>query len=281
MLSLSLGLLAALFWAVHDLLVRKMAQDAAILPMLLVVFAVGAVALLGPVLVIGGWERMGLPAVLWAAAAGAAYVMGAGALYRAFGMAPVRIVAPVIGAYPMLSLAIAAMQGRAVGLVEWLAVGAIVGGISWVALTGRGGEIRGGLLAALAWAGLAAVGFAATFAFGQEAARLGAAFPAMLVTRVVAVAGVVVLAVACRSVRPAPGTTGLLALMGVLDAFALGAVMAAGSLPHPEYAAVASALFGVLTILLAWRVLGETVAPIQWAGIAAIFAGVAVLSLLG
>ena len=67
----------------------------------------------------------------------------------------------------------------------------------------------------------------------------------------------------------------------VLSALALGLVTASARLPHPEYAAVAAALFGVLTIILAWRFLGEKVAAVQWAGIAVVFAGIATLSLQG
>ncbi|MFZ9133639.1 MAG: EamA family transporter, partial [Gemmobacter sp.] len=58
-------------------------------------------------------------------------------------------------------------------------------------------------------------------------------------------------------------------------------VTAAAGLAQPEYAAVASALFGVLTIILAWRILDERVSPRQWAGIAAVFGGIGVLSLQG
>jgi drug/metabolite transporter (DMT)-like permease len=37
----------------------------------------------------------------------------------------------------------------------------------------------------------------------------------------------------------------------------------------------------VLTIILAWRILDERVSPRQWAGIAAVFGGIGVLSLQG
>lgn len=283
MLSLGFGLLAAMAWAVHDLLVRKLTQGSTMLPMLLVVLATGSVALLVPALIFGGWERMGTPALLWAMAGGVAYVVGSGGLYQAFSRAPVRVVAPVLGSFPMLSLGLAALQGRDVTLVEWLAVAAIVAGIAWVAVAGRNdhGEMRGSLGAALGWAAAGAAGFALTFALGQQAVRLGAEVPAMVVTRVTALVLVLGLAIAVRSVRPAPGTSPTLAGMGVLDALALGLVTASGVLPHPEYAAVSSALFGVLTILLAWRMLDERVAPAQWLGIAAVFAGIAVLSLQG
>ncbi|MFZ1482421.1 MAG: EamA family transporter, partial [Paracoccaceae bacterium] len=131
------------------------------------------------------------------------------------------------------------------------------------------------------WAALGACGFAATFALGQEAARQGAVVPAMVVTRITALAGVLVLCLVRGQLAPAKGIGRVLMLMGCLDALALGMVTASARLPHPEYAAVTSALFGVLTILLAWRFLGERVAPVQWAGIAAVFAGIAALSLQG
>lgn len=282
MISLGFGLAAALAWAIHDLLVRRLTQASAMLPMLLTVLAAGCIGLAIPTLAIGGWDRMTGKAVALSVAAGVAYVIGSGGLYQALSRAPVRIAAPVLGAYPMLSLGIAAAQGRAVAAVEWLAVAAIVAGIAWVALTGReGGAVRGGLAAALLWAVAGAAGFAVTFALGQEAAREGAAFPAMLVTRIAAVALVLALGLVYRSVRPAPGTLPFLLGMGALDALALGLVTVSAALPNPEYAAVAAALFGVLTILLAWRFLGERVAPPQWLGIAAIFAGIAVLSLQG
>lgn len=283
MLSLGFGLAAALAWAIHDLLVRKLTQGSAMLPMLLTVLAAGSLGLALPTLIVGGWDRMTGKAVALSVAAGVVYVIGSGGLYQALSRAPVRIVAPVLGSFPMLSLGIAAAQGRAVAAVEWLAVAAIVAGIAWVALTGRdgGGSLRGSLAAALLWAVAGAAGFAATFALGQEAARAGATFPAMLVTRITALACTLALGLACRSIRPAPGTLPFLLAMGGLDALALGLVTASAWLPHPEYAAVASALFGVLTILLAWRFLGERVAPPQWLGIVAVFGGIAVLSLQG
>jgi drug/metabolite transporter (DMT)-like permease len=82
-------------------------------------------------------------------------------------------------------------------------------------------------------------------------------------------------------VRALGGSGRTLAFMGVLDAFAIGLVTASASLPNPEYAAISSSLFGVLTILLAWRILKERVAPLQWLGIATVFTGIAVLSAQG
>lgn len=283
MLALSLGIAAAFAWAAHDLLVRKLSQGAVLLPMMLAVLAAGSVALLFPALLLAEWSAVGAEGLGVAALAGFAYALGMGGLYKALSVAPVRLVAPILGAYPMLSLGIAAAQGRAIAPLEWAAVAAIVLGIAVVALTGR--EESGGngpVLPALCWAGLGAVGFASTFALGQEAARLMGDLPATLIARLITLALIAALAVALRApLLPPRGQRGTLAAMGVLDALALGLVLASGSLPHPEYASVASALFGVLTILLAWRLLAEAVRPLQWAGIATVFAGIAVLSLQG
>ena len=284
MLALICGLGAALVWAVHDLLVRRLAQTGAVLPMMVVVVVAGSVALVLPVLVWGGWGRMTAAAYGVSGLAGLAYVPGMLGLYVSFKLAPVRIVAPVVGAFPLMSLAIAAAQGRAVAPLEWLAVAGIVLGIAWVAMLGRAEEGAAPLRLgpALGWAALGAVGFAATFGLGQEAARLGATLPTILVARLVAAAVIIGLAVITRAplsqTRPALPTLGL---MGALDATALGLVQAAATLPHPEYAAITAALFGVLTILLAWRVLGERVQPLQWVGIAVVFGGIGVLAGLG
>jgi drug/metabolite transporter (DMT)-like permease len=132
------------------------------------------------------------------------------------------------------------------------------------------------------WSAAGSVGFATTFWFAQEAARLGGEWPAILLPRFIALALIGGGALMARAPLTQLGGSGrTLVLMGVLDAFAIGLVTAAASLPNPEYAAISASLFGVLTILLAWRVLKERVAPLQWSGIVTVFVGIAVLSSQG
>lgn len=283
MLALGFGLTAALIWAVHDLLARKVSQGAALLPILIVVLGAGSMVLAPIALIFGDWSVMTSSAILIAVAYGLAYALAGGALYKAFSVAPVRLVSPVIGAYPMLSLAIAVAQGRTVSGADWLAVTAIVTGIAIVAIAARDDTPEGYAATpavALGWATLSAVGFATTFALGQEATRQGADLPVMLIGRVVALSVVLALAGARRgTLAPPSGRLWILVLMGVIDALALGLVTAAGGLAHAEYASVASSLFGVLTVLLAAWFLKEQVRPVQWLGIAAVFSGIAALSL--
>lgn len=283
MLALGFGLTAALIWAVHDLLARKLSQGAALLPIIAVVLGSGCAALAPIALLSGDWSAMTGTAVTVSIAYGLAYAVAGGALYKAFSLAPVRLVSPVIGAYPMLSLLIASAQGQPITLADWLAVGAIVTGIAIVAVAARDDAPEGYAAppaVALGWAALSAIGFATTFALGQEATRQGSELPAMLIGRIVALSAMLLLALARRaSVRPQSGRIWLLALMGVFDAVALGLVTAAGTLPRAEYASVTSSLFGVLTVLLAAWFLRERVRPVQWLGIGAVFSGIAALGL--
>ncbi len=285
MLALGFGLTAALIWAVHDLLARKLSQGAALLPIIAVVLGAGCLVLVPAALLAGGWAAMTPAAWGIAALSGLAFAVAIGGLYRAFSLAPVRLVSPVIGAYPMLSLAIAVAQGRAVTGTDWLAVAAVVAGIAIVAVAARDDTPEGyaaAPLVALGWAALSAVGFAATFALAQEATRQGSDLPVILTGRVVALGAILALTAAYKGTVATPrGQIPILAVMGAIDALALGLVTASGGLPRAEFASVASSLFGVLTVLLAAWFLQERVRPVQWLGIATVFSGIAGLSLQG
>jgi drug/metabolite transporter (DMT)-like permease len=50
-------------------------------------------------------------------------------------------------------------------------------------------------------------------------------------------------------------------------------------LPHAEFAAVTSSIFGVVTILLAWAFLKERLGALQWGSVAVVFAGIGYLAL--
>jgi drug/metabolite transporter (DMT)-like permease len=284
MLALGFGLTAALIWAVHDLLARKVSQGAALLPIIAVVLGAGCVVLI-PFALVADWSGMTTGAWRASIAGGLAFAVAIGSLYKAFSIAPVRLVSPVIGAYPLLTLMIAIAQGREITPVDWWAVLLIVTGIAIVALASR--DDTPDLYAAppataLGWAALSAVGFAATFALGQVGARLGSELPVILIGRVVALVAILALAmVGTGRLRPPKAQLGILALMGAFDAVALGLVTASGALPKAEYAAVTSSLFGVLTVLLAAWFLKERVRPIQWLGIATVFSGIAVLGFQG
>lgn len=278
MASLLFGLVAALCWGLHDFLVRKVSQTAPATTLLALVLLFGTL-FLAPIAMIGSHPAGGLRGMGFALGSGAAFVMASFGLYRAFAIGPVGLVAPICGAYPLGSLALAKAGGRAVSGAEWLAVVLVVAGIALVAGRGGGhGGAQGGRRAAILWALMGAAGFALTFHLGQTAARAMGELSATLIARVAALALVAgALVVQRQSLAPALPRWRILALMGAVDVAALGLVLASGGLSHPEYAAVSSSLFGVVTILLAWRFLGERLGPVQGAGVAVVFAGIALL----
>lgn len=284
MLALGFGLTAALIWAVHDLLARKVSQGAALLPIIATVLGAGCLVL-APFAVMADWSSMTAGAWRASVAGGLAFAVAIGSLYKAFSLAPVRLVSPVVGAYPLLTLIIAVVQGRAITPVDWLAVLLIITGIAIVAMAARDDSpdlYAAPPAVAIGWAALCAVGFATTFAISQVGARLGSELPVILISRVIALAAIVALALVGTGKLAAPRhQLGLLALMGAIDAMALGLVTASGTLPKAEYASVTSSLFGVLTVLLAAWFLKEGVRAVQWLGIAAVFTGIAGLGLQG
>lgn len=276
MTSVFFGLIAAFAWGLHDLLVRLISRSIPIPAALSVVLLVGTFACLPVALASDGWGRIDGRVAALCVLAGGSYVIGCLGLYRAFSEGPVKLVAPIIGAYPVLSVGWAMIAGNPVTLGDWLAVATIITGIGVVASLADPGEPGGRRKRAILYAGISAAGFAATFALGQAAVRLAGDWPVVLVIRFSALVPVLALALRQRARLPLARLP-VLSAMGLLDAAALGMVTIAGALPRPEFAAVTTSIFGIVTILLARLFLKEPVSLPQWAGIMLVFVGVASL----
>ena len=278
LVSLSLGLLAALLWGIHDYVVRLVGGRADPLALLLMAMATGAVLLTLPALMANDWNHFTSVELGYAALSGLFYALGTYVLYRAFTIGPVRLVAPICGAYPLLSVLFQMARGQEAGLGVWAGVLAVVAGISLVT-RGDAEEATGRRVEAILWSLLAAIGFAITFGFSQWAAETAPEMPVIWVARLFALATVALL-VLVRQVplKPAFSIGLAVALMGTLDSISIALVTLAGGWPHPEYAAVTASMFGIVTVLLAWRFLGETMRVVQWIGILAAFGGIAILT---
>jgi len=280
MMSLSVGLVAALCWGLHDICVRYVSQRGGILPALTTVLVVGTLILVPPAIHQGGWDAMSLRAAGLAVVAGGAFFVAYIGLYRAFEIGPVRLVAPVIAAYPVLSVGWAALRGQSVTPDQWLAVGAVIAGVAIVGLLTGPGESHGNKRAAVVWAILGGCGFAATFALGQSAAHAGAELPVIVITRATAALVAIAAMAASGGLRlPTRKALPLLGVMGLLDCVALGIVIAAAGMARPEFASVAASTFGMITVILAWAILRERMTGGQWLGVLLTFAAIGYLAL--
>ncbi|NGQ90978.1 DMT family transporter [Rhodobacter sp. HX-7-19] len=279
MIALSLGLLAALCWGMHDFTIRRVGGKADVAAMFALVTLFGLIPLIPIALIAGGWGVIGTQQLLLALAAGVGTVCANIALYKAFTIGPVSLVAPICGSYPVLSVLFAIARGQEAGMQEWLAVLAVVAGVAIVA-RGEGGASSGSRLAAAGWAALASVSFAVTFGLAQWSAETGAHMPVAAITRVTALTIALIWLLQRRPALSGLGTIWpALLMMGFLDVCAVSAITLAGGMENAEYAAVASSIFGIVTILLAWRFLKEPMRAGQWGGVALVFAGIAALGL--
>ena len=280
MLSLTLGMIAACAWGVHDFCIRFVSQRGGILPAIATVMVGGALFLLPISGAFGNWSAMTLQSFGLSVISGAVYLVGCISLYKAFGIGPVRVVAPIVGSYPILSIGWAALMGQPVLWDQWLAVGCVIMGVAIVGMLSDHSESDGSQRAAIGWSLVGAGGFAIAFAVGHLATQVGSELPVILVTRLTAATGaIILLALSSGAKVPERSAWPLLALMSLLDALALGIVIAAGNLHRPEFAAVAASTFGIITIILAWLFLKERMTGGQWFGVAVCFLGIGYLVL--
>ena len=280
MLSLTLGMIAACAWGVHDFCIRFVSQRGGILPAIATVMVGGALFLLPISGAFGNWSAMTLQSFGLSVISGAVYLVGCISLYKAFGIGPVRVVAPIVGSYPILSIGWAALMGQPILWDQWLAVGCVIMGVAIVGMLSDHSESDGSQRAAIGWSLVGAGGFAMAFAVGHLATQVGSELPVILVTRLTAATGaIILLALSSGAKIPERSAWPLLALMSLLDALALGIVIAAGNLHRPEFAAVAASTFGIITIILAWLFLKERMTGGQWFGVAVCFLGIGYLVL--
>lgn len=279
--TLVLGLIAAVCWGFHDICVRFLSQKTPLSACIFTVLLTGLLFHLGLMTLNRDFTPVS-PEALWPAlGAGVFFTIATFGLYYAFQRGPVRLVAPVIAAYPILSVSLAAVGGAVISPLQWAAVGAIVLGVATVAaLSDTSSDDMPPIGPTLALSLIAAVGFAGTFALGQHAAQISGEMPTTLITRVLTVALTVVILLGFKlPFWPGKRALPLLIAMGIADGIALLSVLSAGNLPDPQYAAVTSSMFGLLTILLAWLLLKEAMSLRQWAGCIVAFCGVGYLAL--
>jgi drug/metabolite transporter (DMT)-like permease len=211
----------------------------------------------------------------WGAGAGVFGMLGILALFAGLARGPMGVVAPVTS---VLSTVVPLGVGFAVG--ERPSPGALVGMglglLAILAVSATGADVRidrYALLSAVA----AGFGFGLFFVFiGQTSADAGM-WP-LVTARGVSIPLVVLLAWSRGGVLPVRAGRRLAIASGIVDMLANGLFAAAAQRGLLSIAAVLSALYPVITVLLAWVVLRER---LRWIQIAGVLTAVVAVALIG
>ena len=236
-------------------------------------------------LLIAGLERGPLPPLrerlrLWAI--GSVFVLNSIAYFRALQEIPASVTALVLYTYPVIVALLAALLGveRLTGRAVLAALGAFAG----CALTARGAPSGAPLpLSGVAWALAAALVYASYIVLSS---RFGAGVPARVLALHLAQAAAaicVALALADGGLALPLDPRALLSVAGigvVSTVVAMTAFLAGMALVGPTRASVLSSLEVIVTLVLAFLLLGERLGPRQWAG-AGLILGAVVFQNLG
>jgi drug/metabolite transporter (DMT)-like permease len=272
----AIALLGALLWGTGDFLGGLASRKLAVLVVLAVSQAVG---LAGLALWVGltGDPFPGVAELLPAAAAGAAGLVGLAALYRGLAVGAMGIVAPISAAAPVVPLVVDALHGIFPEALQWLGVVLVLAGIA--TLSREPSSVGGRRLAAgTGLAVVAALGFGA-FIVGIDAGSDESAPWAVVAARSASVTLVVALAIVTwTSLRPPPALVPALLAVGFFDTSANVCVAYATTRGAAGTVAVLSALYPVVTVVLARVALGEQLGVARRVGGAVALTGAALVA---
>jgi drug/metabolite transporter (DMT)-like permease len=266
MTAVVLALAAAALWGTGDFFGGLATRR---LSVLTVLFWSQLVGLLGLVvwIAVSGAERPG-KGLLYAAGAGIAGAIGLGCLYRGLAIGAMGIVAPISATSPIVPLGVSVLRGDSPTALQWGGIAFALCGIVLVSREppGEGGGASGRVASGVGLALVAALGFGLFVVGLGEAAQESAPW-ATATARLSSVTALVLALAWTRTVPRVPRR--LLPLVLAVGAFDTGAnALIAIATTHGSIGIVAvlSALYPIMTILLARAVLHERLGPTRTAG---------------
>jgi drug/metabolite transporter (DMT)-like permease len=271
-----LALSSAVLWGVGDFLGGLASRRLAVVAVLAISQAVG---LAGVALWV--WIASdpfpGLSEILPAAAAGVAGLIGLGALYRGLAVGAMGIVAPISAASPVVPLVVDAGRGLTPTVLQLLGIVLVLVGIVTLSREPRGVETRR-IAAGAGLAVVAALGFGG-FIVGLDAGSDESAPWAVVAARSASVAfALAAAALTSTSLRPPVRFMPALVAVGAFDTGANVCVAFATTKGSAGIVAVLSALYPIVTVVLARLVLAERLSAARRIGGVTALAGAAVVA---
>lgn len=281
------GSFAALFLGGADFAGRFSARALGATSAMLGVVAVGSVLLTFAVLGGSGFPPIAPAGLSLIAAYGVSTAVMGVLLYAALARGPVSVVAPIVASHPVLIAAYWYSQGVRPDAIHWAAIAGTIFGVVLVALS-PGQEnsaearcARDAFGLTLIIAAGACIAHAVLVIAAQAATPYYQPLQIAWMGRIVSFFTLLAL-FAVRQQRPRVHGRWwhFLIAQGVMDA-AGHYCLFVGSRSDSVAAAVATSAFGAVTTLLAWLVLREAMARIQWMGVVLVFTGIGVLAARG
>jgi drug/metabolite transporter (DMT)-like permease len=289
--GIALGVATAVSWGSADFLARFATRTVGSLRTLLGMQFWGAVFVTILLLSAHDWGHLfdgsGWWPWAWGVLAGAINTFAMFALYRSFEIGKLSLVGPVSASYPALTVILSLLSGEQLSLMRGAGIIAAVLGVLLVTIGGRSitdnpGPRKPPGTAGLGYAIAAAMSFGVLFwLLGiRMIPRTGALATVWLIrvtglilTLVMVLAQKIPLRMNNRQANAQFYT------MGFFDTAAFVLSNLGMRFEQVSVVSVLGSLYGAVTVALAAIFLKERIAPLQWAGIFAIFLGVALMNL--
>jgi len=289
-MGILLGLLTALTWGGADFIARFATHRVGALRSMLYMQFTGFLLLSCVLPALGGWGHLadgsGWHPWAWGVLAGCINATSCLALYRAFEIGKMAVVAPLSASYPALTLALSWMTGDRLSLMRITGILCTLVGVVVVA----GGEKtpdendvaaveRSGK--GIGWAIFAAVGFAVLFwLLGiRIIPRVGAVQTVWMIRLTSMLLAAAVILVAKQPLRLPRGEVRWMVLgMGAFDTSAFVLSNLGMKMEQVAVISVLGSLYGAVTVGLAAIFVREHVSRWQWMGIVTIFVGIFLIS---
>jgi drug/metabolite transporter (DMT)-like permease len=275
-LGFAISLASSFSWGVSDFLGGQQSRRLPVLTVLAVSQPVGLI-LIGILILLFGADPIPADKLAIAALAGAASLGGLWAFYAAMAMGTVSVVAPIASLGVVVPVAVGLARGDAPATIQLIG---LIPAIAGVVILGYEEHPQHAGIArrSIALAILAGLGFGIFFTALDLAATDRPGW-AVLAVRV---GGVATVAVALLVSRPrlsvVSGSIAILITIGVFDVLANALFAVASTKGLLPIVAVGGSMYPAFTIALAYVVLGERLARIQWAGVALALLGVVLIA---
>jgi drug/metabolite transporter (DMT)-like permease len=275
-LAPAFALAASLSWGVADFIAGLRSRRLPLLSVLLVVQTAGLLSV-AVVAAIRGEGPPGREAVAYAMLAGLAGAVGLAALYRGLAVGSMSIVAPITATGVVVPVVVGLATGDELSGAQAAGIALAMGGIV-LAAREQVDSGRAGLAAGVGLAVVAAVAFGLVLVALDAAAGADVLWATLVMRATSCSLWVLVFAALRPALAVGRADVRALALVGVLDTSANALFGVASTHGQLSVVAVLSQLYPIATVVLARVLLGERIARLQQAGVAAALAGIVLIT---